>query len=142
MLQTGFEFKKRRAFPVIEGIVVAAENEAVILEVDPHFHPCLFYSQLTRTPYLQAYWEAEQEAEEKARLKKEDRVLKHWTRLIQGLRIRQRLQEQYSNKPNAEKAIHHAEKREFVHNKDETELREETPHVSTSVRLVLCRVSY
>ncbi|KAF8955950.1 hypothetical protein BDZ97DRAFT_1854167 [Flammula alnicola] len=30
---TGFEFKKRRAFPIVEGIVVAAENEATILEV-------------------------------------------------------------------------------------------------------------
>ena len=31
--QTGFEFKKRRAFPVIEGVVVAIENEATLLEV-------------------------------------------------------------------------------------------------------------
>ena len=30
---TGFEFKKRRAFPLITGIVVAAENEAAVLEV-------------------------------------------------------------------------------------------------------------
>jgi len=46
----------------------------------------------------QAFWEAEREAEEKARIKKEDRVLKQWTRLIHGLRIRQRLQEQYGSK--------------------------------------------
>ncbi|KAF8885705.1 hypothetical protein CPB84DRAFT_1788199 [Gymnopilus junonius] len=104
---TGFEFKKRRAFPVIEGIVAAAENEAAILE---------------------AYWEAEREAEEKARLKKEDRVLKHWTRLIQGLRIRQRLQEQYSNKAKPEKETHSVKARGIAHNKDENELREETPH--------------
>ena len=32
-LQTGFEFKKRRAFPVITGIVIAAENEEALLEV-------------------------------------------------------------------------------------------------------------
>ena len=31
--QTGFEFKKRRAFPVITGVVVAAENEQALLEV-------------------------------------------------------------------------------------------------------------
>lgn len=31
--QTGFEFKKRRAFPVVIGIVIAAENEPVLLEV-------------------------------------------------------------------------------------------------------------
>ncbi|CAA7262889.1 unnamed protein product [Cyclocybe aegerita] len=73
---TGFEFKKRRAFPILEGVVVAAENEATLLE---------------------AFWEAEREADEKARIKKEDRVLKQWTRLIHGLRIRQRLQEQYGS---------------------------------------------
>lgn len=32
-MQTGFEFKKRRAFPVITGIVVATENEEATLEV-------------------------------------------------------------------------------------------------------------
>lgn len=31
--QTGFEFKKRRAFPVISGVVVASENEEMLLEV-------------------------------------------------------------------------------------------------------------
>jgi xeroderma pigmentosum group C-complementing protein len=37
-------------------------------------------------------------AEEKARAKREERVIKQWTRLIQGLRIRQRLREQYGTK--------------------------------------------
>jgi len=37
--QTSFEFKKRRAFPVLEGIVIAKENEEVLLEV----RRCLFY---------------------------------------------------------------------------------------------------
>ncbi|KAH7925571.1 Rad4-domain-containing protein [Leucogyrophana mollusca] len=76
---TGFEFKKRKAFPVVEGIVVAAENETVIVE---------------------AYLEAEQEAEEKARVKRLDQVQKRWIRLVQGLRIRERLQKQYA--PNSE----------------------------------------
>ncbi|KAF8644668.1 hypothetical protein AX16_008328 [Volvariella volvacea WC 439] len=71
----GFEFRKRRALPVIEGVVVARENESLLLE---------------------AYWAAEQDAEEKARIKREDRILKQWTRLIQGLRVRKRLQEQYA----------------------------------------------
>lgn len=31
--QTGFEFKKRRALPVIEGIVVAAPHAVAIREV-------------------------------------------------------------------------------------------------------------
>ena len=30
--QTGFEFKKRKAFPVIRGVVIAKENESVLLE--------------------------------------------------------------------------------------------------------------
>ncbi|KAI6018420.1 Rad4 beta-hairpin domain 3-domain-containing protein [Pisolithus marmoratus] len=45
---TGFEFKKRWAYPVLEGIVVAAENEGVIVE---------------------AYLEVGQDAEERARTK-------------------------------------------------------------------------
>ncbi|KIK69809.1 hypothetical protein GYMLUDRAFT_34213 [Collybiopsis luxurians FD-317 M1] len=74
---TGFEFRKRRATPVVEGIVIAAEYEEIVLE---------------------AFLEAERETFEKARLKKEERVLKQWTRLVHGLRIRQRLQEQYANR--------------------------------------------
>ncbi|PCH40265.1 Rad4-domain-containing protein [Wolfiporia cocos MD-104 SS10] len=73
---TGFEFKKRRAFPVLTGIVIAAENEQAVLE---------------------AYWEAEHDAEEKRRAKRQEQVIKRWTKLIQGLRIRQRLQEQYAD---------------------------------------------
>lgn len=44
---------------------------------------------------VQAYWEAEEQAEEKARMKRQDRVIKQWSRLVQGLRLRKRLQEQY-----------------------------------------------
>ncbi|KAF8835388.1 Rad4-domain-containing protein [Paxillus ammoniavirescens] len=73
---TGFEFKKRRAFPLIEGIVVAADNENVIVDA------CL---------------EAEQDAEEKARAKRLERTCKRWIRLVQGLRIRDRLQKQYAS---------------------------------------------
>ena len=98
--QTGFEFKKRRAFPVLTGIVVAAENEAALLEVrllvlpaSPHFTP-------TETPSdpPQAYWEAERDAEAKRRAKRQEAVLKRWTKLVQGLRIRQRLLEQYADR--------------------------------------------
>ena len=46
---------------------------------------------------LQAYWEAHKIAEEKARAKREDQAIKRWIRLVQGLRIRQRLQEQYAS---------------------------------------------
>ncbi|KAM5533626.1 hypothetical protein V8D89_012739 [Ganoderma adspersum] len=74
---TGFEFKKRKAFPVVTGIVIAAENESVLLE---------------------AYWEAEQDAEAKRQAKRQEQVLKRWTKLVQGLRIRQRLIEQYADR--------------------------------------------
>ncbi|KAI0333722.1 Rad4-domain-containing protein [Cubamyces sp. BRFM 1775] len=74
---TGFEFKKRRAFPVVTGVVVAAENEAALVE---------------------AYWEMEQNAEAKRRAKRQEQVIKRWTKLVQGLRIRQRLLEQYADR--------------------------------------------
>jgi len=48
---------------------------------------------------MQAYWEAEHDAGEKAKVKRQERVIKRWTRLIQGLRLRQRLQEQYAERP-------------------------------------------
>ncbi|KAJ3862027.1 hypothetical protein EV359DRAFT_46026 [Lentinula novae-zelandiae] len=74
---TGFEFRKRKATPVLEGIVVAIENEEVVLE---------------------AFLTAEREASEKAQIKQRERVLKQWTRLVHGLRIRQRLREQYADR--------------------------------------------
>lgn len=86
--QTGFEFKKRRAFPVITGIVVAMENEEAVLE---------------------AYWEQEQAAAEKAKTKRHDAVIKRWIRLIQGLRVRKRLQEQYAGRPDNPVANGHHE---------------------------------
>ncbi|KAF9814962.1 hypothetical protein IEO21_04812 [Rhodonia placenta] len=80
---TGFEFKKRRAFPVVTGIVVAAENEEAVLDSTNRFPS-------------KAYWEAEHDAEEKRRAKREEQVIKRWTKLVHGLQIRQRLQEQYA----------------------------------------------
>ncbi|KAH9931640.1 Rad4-domain-containing protein [Epithele typhae] len=73
----GFEFRKRRAFPVVTGVVVAAENESALLE---------------------AYWETEKAAEAKRRAKKQEQILKRWTKLVHGLRIRQRLIEQYADR--------------------------------------------
>ncbi|KAL4261573.1 XPC family protein [Pleurotus pulmonarius] len=81
---TRFDFKNRRAVPVIEGVVVAAENEEILLE---------------------AYWEAEKEAEEKAQKQREERVVKKWKRLIQALQIRQRLQNQYQDRAGEGPAV-------------------------------------
>ena len=47
--QTGFEFKKRRAFPIIEGVVVAVENEEILLEVTiSQFHLLSFLDDQTK----------------------------------------------------------------------------------------------
>ncbi|KAF8610433.1 Rad4-domain-containing protein [Ceratobasidium sp. AG-I] len=73
---TGFEFRKRQATPIITGIVIAAENEQAFLEA------------------LASHTRAEQLKEA---AKRRERVLQRWARLVQGLRIVRRLNEQYSN---------------------------------------------
>ena len=50
--------------------------------------------------------EAENDAEEKARAKRLDQVHKRWIRLVQGLRIRERLQKQYASGTGDEPAQH------------------------------------
>lgn len=77
---TSFEFHKRRAIPVVSGIVVAAENEGMVLE---------------------AYWEAETAAMEKDAVKKRERCLKRWKKLIIGLRVRSRIQGEYKGKSSS-----------------------------------------
>ncbi|KAH9992061.1 hypothetical protein BJV77DRAFT_1060568 [Russula vinacea] len=71
---TSFEFRKGKAYPVISGIVVVAENEDIILE---------------------AYLEAAHAAAQKEQEKRQQAVLERWTKLVHGLRIRQRMREQY-----------------------------------------------
>ena len=44
---------------------------------------------------LKAYWETEHAAAQKEREKRQQAVLNRWTKLVQGLRIRQRMREQY-----------------------------------------------
>jgi hypothetical protein len=63
---------------------------------------------------LQAYWEAEQDAAEKAREKRHERVIKRWTKLIQGLRIRHRIMEQYRSKEQHEPMDVHMEREKEV----------------------------
>lgn len=71
---TSFEFKKQRALPVITGIVVAVEKEDEVLE---------------------AYWRSEAAAEERDKSRRETRALKRWAKLVNGLRVRLRLQAEY-----------------------------------------------
>ncbi|KAJ1310087.1 hypothetical protein OPQ81_006835 [Rhizoctonia solani] len=88
---TGFEFRKRQATPIITGIVIAAENEQVFLEA------------------LASHVQSEQLREA---AKRRERVLQRWTRLVQGLRIVQRVNEQYSGG-------NHLDINENVHEDDE-----------------------
>lgn len=76
LAQTGFEFRQRRANPVMTGIVVAAEMADTLMG---------------------AIIEMEQAAEEKEFVKLQQRCLKRWKTLILGLRIRQRVNASYSN---------------------------------------------
>lgn len=71
---TGFEFGKQRAVPVITGVVVAEENEQLVLDA----------------------WEAEEA--EKARKEAEKRqklVLGLWKKFFSGLKIVQRMRDEY-----------------------------------------------
>ena len=72
--QTGFEFKKQRAIPVVEGIVVAAENEEIVLDA----------------------WREEEEIRvKKDAARKQNEVLARWKKFLVGLRIRQRIDQVY-----------------------------------------------
>ena len=73
---TGFEFGSKMAVPVIEGVVVAAENETLVTDA----------------------WLAE-EAEKRKReqLKNEKRILQTWRKFLFGLRIAERVREEYGS---------------------------------------------
>lgn len=73
---TGFEFGSKMAVPVIEGVVVAAENETLVTDA----------------------WMAE-EAEKRKReqLKSEKRILQTWRKFLFGLRIAERVREEYGS---------------------------------------------
>jgi xeroderma pigmentosum group C-complementing protein len=70
MLQTGFEFRKMRAIPVVFGVVVASEHEEMVLD---------------------AWREEEVHRAEKEATKKQKEVLARWKKFLVGLRIRKRI---------------------------------------------------
>lgn len=71
---TGFEFGKQRAVPVLTGIVVAKENEDLVIDA----------------------WEAEEaERKRKEGSKKEKLVLGLWRKFLLGLRIVERMKREY-----------------------------------------------
>lgn len=54
--------------------MVAAENEEAVLD---------------------AYWKSAAAAEEREKVRREERALKRWAKLVNGLRVRLRLQAEY-----------------------------------------------
>jgi xeroderma pigmentosum group C-complementing protein len=49
---------------------------------------------------MDAYEESAQAAEERERIKKEEKALKRWIKLMNGLRVRRRLQAEYGQSDN------------------------------------------
>ncbi|GAA5927119.1 hypothetical protein JCM3775_002451 [Rhodotorula graminis] len=80
----GFEFRQRRATPLMAGVVVAAEHAETLRE---------------------AILNLEQSTFERELAKQQDRVLKRWRKLIQGLRIRQRLLDQFKDPEAVEESL-------------------------------------
>lgn len=76
----GFEFGKQRAVPVLLGVVVAAEHEDALIDA----------------------WEAEEEEKRrKEDVKREARALAMWRKFMMGMRIVQRMREDYAIDENA-----------------------------------------
>ncbi|KAJ5569586.1 uncharacterized protein N7459_009016 [Penicillium hispanicum] len=71
---TGFEFGSKMAVPVIQGVVVAAENEDLLKDA----------------------WRADAaEKRKREQLKAEKRILQTWRKFLFGLRIAERVREEY-----------------------------------------------
>lgn len=49
---------------------------------------------------MDAYEESAQAAQERERIKKEEKALKRWMKLMNGLRVRRRLQAEYGQSDN------------------------------------------
>lgn len=81
---TGFEFGSKMAVPVIEGVVVAAENEDLLKDA----------------------WLAEDaEKRKKEQLKAEKRILQTWRKFLFGLRIAERVREEYGPGEDAQDTL-------------------------------------
>lgn len=71
---TGFEFRKHRSMPRLTGIVVAEENSEAVLE---------------------AYWTSEHVQAEREVQKRQERLFKNWKKLLNALKIQERLRREY-----------------------------------------------
>ncbi|KAF8416176.1 Rad4 transglutaminase-like domain-containing protein [Tirmania nivea] len=78
---TGFEFKKQRAVPVIEGIVIPVEHEDLVRD---------------------AWTAAEKERIRKEDVKREQAALALWRKFLMGIRIVKRIKEEYGDEQQGE----------------------------------------
>lgn len=119
---TGFEFGSKMAVPVIQGVVIAAENEDLLRDA----------------------WRIDAEEKRKREeLKAEKRILQTWRKFLFGLRIMERVQEEYGGFNNAEdreRDSHnpfaarkkHKEKHEESESEIQPEFRDEHHHFDES----------
>ncbi|KAJ5087694.1 hypothetical protein N7456_011310 [Penicillium angulare] len=85
---TGFEFGSKMAVPVIQGVVVAAENEDLLKDA----------------------WRVEAaEKRKREELKAEKRILQTWRKFLFGLRIAERVREEYGGGDPADDAEREAQ---------------------------------
>lgn len=82
--QTGFEFRKHRSMPKLTGVVVASENEDLLL------------AALEEDQHMTA---------EKEHIKKQERLFRNWKKLLNSLKIQARLQREYGEKLAGEQAV-------------------------------------
>jgi xeroderma pigmentosum group C-complementing protein len=79
---TGFEFGSKMAVPVIQGVVIAAENEGLLKDA----------------------WRIDAaEKRKREELKAEKRILQTWRKFLFGLRIAERVREEYGGDPDADR---------------------------------------
>lgn len=74
---TGFEFRKNRSMPKISGIVVADEHCGTIID---------------------SFWVSEHLSAEKELRRRQERLFKNWKKLLNALKIQERLQREYMSK--------------------------------------------
>ncbi|KAJ5666774.1 hypothetical protein N7462_011183 [Penicillium macrosclerotiorum] len=108
---TGFEFGSKMAVPVIQGVVVASENEDLLRDA----------------------WRADAiEKQKREQLKAEKRILQTWRKFLFGLRIAERVREEYGGGDLAEdrerdshnpfalrRKGHHPPQEQHVHTEDD-----------------------
>ncbi|RAK99229.1 Rad4 family protein [Aspergillus ibericus CBS 121593] len=102
---TGFEFGSKMAVPVIQGVVVAAENEALVKDA----------------------WRADDaEKRKREQRKAEARILQTWRKFLFGLRIAQRVRDEYGGSGDQERDLHNP----FTNRRDRLPTSIPTPHPS------------